>query len=324
MTLFKDRKICKLLTSVDKNEKEGYMGDVLENRMFSPNNFGSVERFSADAEKTKLGSSDSISSCVTQVSIKHRDERAPVENDTNVDFEAESDKREESISEEVGAKLVSVDDHGIKTYRCSNLIIFDYDDTILPTYSLTLLQRPRFTTKLSEEVIQELGKLGDAVLENFMTALSYGTIVIVTNASSDWVSQSVERYLPKVGEFLIKYKIRIISARDRFGNSLLAQKHWKYFIFIDLIEEQFIRQLKSGEPFSVISIGDGSEEREACMKLVGIFKNQGWTFKNLKFLNQPSYNCLTLEHVLLQKSFKNFIEIDSSADLCIQFDKSTN
>lgn len=319
MTLFKDRKICNLLAAVEKGGQEGLKAEALEEGLFGAAGSGSVERYSAEINKGKLGQNDSISSCITQVSIKQRDEKE-VQTDADAECEPEPAKAEPA-PESSEARLVSADAGAVRAAQSSNLIIFDYDDTILPTYSLTLLQKPRFTTKLSDEVVQELDKLSTAVLDNLRTALSVGTIVIVTNASSDWLSQSVEKYLPRVGEFLVHHRIRIISARDRFGNSLLAQRHWKYFIFIDLIEEQFVRQLKSGEPFSVISIGDGSEEREACMKLVGVFKNQGWTFKNLKFLTQPSYNCLTLEHLLLQKSFKNFIEIDTSADLCIQFDK---
>ncbi|EAN31196.1 hypothetical protein TpMuguga_03g00459 [Theileria parva strain Muguga] len=320
MSLFKDRKICKLLANADKINQEGYKTNLLENNIYSGSNSGSVERYSAEDEKNKLGSNDSISSCMTQVSIKHRNDEVQTDPDSSGN-NSEGYKRTNKSDDSTETKLLKKDEDELKSERSSKLIIFDYDDTILPTYSLTLLQKPRFTTRLTEEALQGLEKLSDAVLDNLNTALNIGTIVIVTNASSEWVSQSVDRYLPRVGEFLIKHKIRIISARDRFGNSMLAQKHWKYFIFIDLIEEQFIRQLKTGDSFSLISIGDGSEEREACMKLVGIFKNQGWTFKNLKFLNQPSYNCLTLEHILLQKSFKNFIDIQSSADLCIQFDK---
>ncbi|EKX72734.1 conserved hypothetical protein [Theileria equi strain WA] len=285
MVSFEDRKSCRLMSSNDgaTMQYEG-SGDL-----FKIMNSEAVERHQKDS--TKLWkSNESISSCLTHVS-------------------------EVEVQTEHATIVPSAET------KTSNLIIFDYDDTILPTYSLTVMQRQKLGVKLSDEVLQELNKLSDAVLENLQTALNVGTIVIVTNASSEWLSQSCEKYLPRVGAFLIENKIRIISARDRFGNSLLAQKHWKYFIFIDLIEEQFIRQLKSGEPFSVISIGDGSEEREACMKLIGIFKNQAWTFKNLKFLNQPSYGCLTLQHVLLQKSFQNFLDMDSSADLCIQFDK---
>ncbi|CDR98005.1 hypothetical protein, conserved [Babesia bigemina] len=211
----------------------------------------------------------------------------------------------------------------LESEQSSDLVIFDYDDTILPTYALACAQKHSVGQQLVDPntIRDELDRLTDAVLVNLNNVVRVATLVVVTNASSDWVMQSCERYLPRIGEFFAEHNIRIISARDRLDNSLLAQKHWKYFVFIDLIEEQFIDKLKSGEPFTVTSIGDGAEERQACMKLASIFKNQKWVFKNLKLLTQPTLGCLIQQHLLLAKSFDNFFEMKTSADLCILFDK---
>ncbi|KAK2196173.1 HAD-like superfamily [Babesia duncani] len=202
-----------------------------------------------------------------------------------------------------------------------DLIIFDYDDTILPTYSLATTYKSLLNGKISPELAKELDKYSDAVLENLQKAVQVATVIIVTNASTEWLTQSCERYIPRIGSFLMEHKIRIISARNRFGSSLLSQKHWKYFIFIDLIEEHFIRQLKTYEPFTVLSIGDGIEEREACMKLASIFTNKNWVFKNLKFLSQPTFGCLHQQHILLKRSFQSLIDMKNTVDLCILYDK---
>ncbi|KAK1442368.1 ookinete-related protein [Babesia gibsoni] len=205
----------------------------------------------------------------------------------------------------------------------SNLVIFDYDDTICPTFALACSHRYSACPQLvdPETIRDELQQLTQAVLFNLRKVVRVATLVIVTNASSEWLAQSCERYLPQIAAFFREHNVRIISARDRFENSLLAQRHWKYFIFIDLIEEMFITQLKTGEPLSVCSIGDGNEEREACMKLASIFKNDNWAFKNLKLLSQPTISYLIQQHVLLSKSFDNFFDMKTSADLCILFDR---
>lgn len=223
-----------------------------------------------------------------------------------------------SLQQELN-ELVQTNFHSL----ASNLVIFDYDDTILPTFSLACSQRHVLGNQLidPEMIRDELDQLNQVVLFNLNNVIKVATLVIVTNASSEWLTQSCERYLPNVAAFFAEHNIRIISARDRFENSLLAQMHWKYFIFIDLIEELFIEHLKHGEAFTVCSIGDGAEEREACLKLASIFKDQKWVFKNLKLLTQPTISYLIQQHVLLSKSFEGFFDLKTSADLCILFDK---
>ncbi|ORM41280.1 uncharacterized protein BXIN_0827 [Babesia sp. Xinjiang] len=227
---------------------------------------------------------------------------------------------------EYSEPVVADQDDSVNAFQqdtSSDLVIFDYDDTILPTYVLACSQKNSSGQLLDPEKISDgLERLTEAVLANLNKVIRMARLVVVTNASYDWLTQSCERYLPRIAEFFAEHSIRIISARDRLENSLLAQRHWKYFIFIDLIEEYFMDQLKGAMPFTVTSIGDGAEEREACMKLAAIFKNQKWAFKNLKFLTQPTLGCLVQQHVLLAKSFDNFFNMKSSADLCILFDKN--
>lgn len=241
------------------------------------------------------------------------------------------------VSQEDGISTVSANAEGVLSkgdetlnfvdseYRdaSSHLVIFDYDDTILPTFSLACSQRYGGIPQLvdPDSIRNELNQLTQAVLANLTKVIKVATLVIVTNASSEWFAQSCERYLPRVADFFTQHGIRVISARDRFENSSLLQKHWKYFIFIDLLEELFINQLKNGEPFSLSSIGDGSEERDACMKLASMFKNDKWIFKSLKLLTQPTVSYLIQQHHLLGKSLDNFLEMKTSADLCILFDK---
>ncbi|GIX64728.1 HAD domain ookinete protein, putative [Babesia caballi] len=255
--------------------------------------------------------SDTVQRCITTASICESSESCSAEQPATTESE-DGHVAESTDAEQAGFHQVS-----------SHLVIFDYDDTLLPTYALACAQRSNPGHQLVDPELmgEDLDRLTEAILVNFNNVIRVATLVIVTSASSQWLMQSCERYLPRIGEFFSEHEIRIISARDRLDNSLLAQKHWKYFIFIDLVEEHFIEQLKSGEPFTVTSIGDGSEEREACMKLASIFKNQNWIFKNLKLLSQPSVACLLEQHSLLAKSFDSFFKMRTSADLCILFDK---
>ncbi|EDO05794.1 uncharacterized protein BBOV_IV001970 [Babesia bovis T2Bo] len=263
--------------------------------------------------KTVVRISDAVHRCGTTAS-------ECVSNDVS-----DARNNEDTESTDCASAEVSSGDEAVpaQSQSTSDLVIFDYDDTILPTFALACSQRSGLGHLLDPEMIsKELDRLTESVLANLNKVLSISRLVIVTNASYEWLMQSCERYIPRVAEFFAVNNIRIISARDRLENSLLSQRHWKYFIFIDLIEEYFNDELKNGLPFTVTSIGDGSEEREACMKLAAIFKNQSWIFKNLKFLSQPTVGCLIQQHILLAKSFDSFFSLKTSADLCILFDKS--
>ncbi|GFE55471.1 hypothetical protein BaOVIS_028750 [Babesia ovis] len=265
--------------------------------------------------KTVIRVSDSVQRCGTTASDSSSICESTDVYTSNDASPAESDKDIASNTEDSLVSSVHP--------SSSDLVIFDYDDTILPTYSLACSQRSSVGHLLDPATIaEELERLTESVLANLTRVLRVSRLVVVTNASYEWLMQSCERYLPRVSAFFAENNIRIISARDRLENSLLSQRHWKYFIFIDLIEEYFMDQLKNGAPFTVTSIGDGAEEREACVKLAAIFKNQCWVFKNLKFLTQPTLGCLIQQHVLLGKSFDNFFAMKTSADLCILFDKN--
>ena len=70
------------------------------------------------------------------------------------------------------------------------VFIFDWDDTLMCTSFVTLK-----TQKLSEEeqnIIKELGIIVSKFLED---CSKYGTIIIMTNSSKQWIKKTAINYL---------------------------------------------------------------------------------------------------------------------------------
>eukprot|EP00639_Heterosigma_akashiwo_P010662 CAMPEP_0206362484 /NCGR_PEP_ID=MMETSP0294-20121207/1003_1 /ASSEMBLY_ACC=CAM_ASM_000327 /TAXON_ID=39354 /ORGANISM="Heterosigma akashiwo, Strain CCMP2393" /LENGTH=258 /DNA_ID=CAMNT_0053807605 /DNA_START=11 /DNA_END=787 /DNA_ORIENTATION=+ len=142
----------------------------------------------------------------------------------------------------------------------SSLFIIDWDDTLMPTSALVSapgIQSLNLTGY--EEVKARLEGLQDVVLQFLVEALRRGPVAIVTNASRDWVFASSMEFMPKLIDVL--KHITVISARDRYSHIFESMPcQWKISTFEDIIAG-----LSGWTPSSVISIGDGMEEKMALL-----------------------------------------------------------
>lgn len=121
------------------------------------------------------------------------------------------------------------------------LIMIDYDDTIFPT---------SFYTK-DDKCLFGL----EDVLIYFLTRLSgLGTLHIVTNSTSPWISISIEKYL---GGDTLKKKISQIPVTyaSIYANQSSNITHWKLLAFQDIISKN--------KPKHVIIIGEPIERAAA-------------------------------------------------------------
>jgi hypothetical protein len=93
----------------------------------------------------------------------------------------------------------------------NSLIIFDWDDTLLPTTFLTQGGAYNENMILTDSEKKKIEKLEKSALNLLNISISKGDVYIITNAGLGWVEFSEKKYYTKIYEILPK--IKIISAK---------------------------------------------------------------------------------------------------------------
>ena len=175
------------------------------------------------------------------------------------------------------------------------LVIFDWDDTLLPTSLLYSSGRPAAVDDTKMRALEEAGLrlLGEVVQR------PHTTVAIVTNGSAGWVETSGARHLPKLLAFLVTYNVRIVSARAEYqrahrpnpaaskqsylpgggcfrkrptegGGELGTPGGWKSWAFKRELVEQLVYADGCGGRLELISVGDAEYERAAAHCCAGL------------------------------------------------------
>ena len=225
------------------------------------------------------------------------------------------------------------------TLKETTTIIFDWDDTLLPTSCLSK-KDPRFgqstittitccffqstiTTildypaQLPQDVLDELETHQESVCAVLVKAMQCGTVVIITNAVKGWVEFSAQRFMPRVAPLLAQ--ICVFSARSTYepmypDNPL----QWKVAAFEQLVgQTQPMNIVDTEENLmrSVISFGDSTYERDAVRKVTA---NLGSTFtKSVKFVNCPNLEQLRREVDLVRNHLDYICGVRDHLDLML-------
>ena len=83
----------------------------------------------------------------------------------------------------------------------NTIIIIDWDDTLFPTTAYRQQKISLHNLKILDNTIPKV--------------LNYNNTYIVSNASNEWLYKSINM-LPKTKEHIKKYKIPVISAREKY------------------------------------------------------------------------------------------------------------
>jgi hypothetical protein len=187
----------------------------------------------------------------------------------------------------------------------NTLFVFDWDDTLFPTnwYMSNGI-------KASQEVDAGKYALYFIELDTYMyrllkLATELGTVLIVTNATREWVVISTT-LLPRSAK-LISSSIPIVSARDLYQN-VYDMPYWKLRTFHNDIS----RYIKNAN--QVITIGDSDFEHRALASL----NNPQIPRKNLKairFVKSPAYDILIDQLSTLTKSLNDICKQRGHLDL---------
>jgi hypothetical protein len=191
------------------------------------------------------------------------------------------------------------------------LIVFDWDDTILPTSWLERNHALHANVPMRPELQRQIGYLCTACSQTLISASQLGKIVIVTNSAPGWVDQSCRLFMPQI--------FHQVSNLQVFAKPMGAPLTFKTGIF-----------KREGKAFkNVVSIGDGDAERTACQRLQtppgrkGIGCELGETMpsrvKSVKLEEMPSCARLIAQQEMVLSRLPDVVAFKGSLDLKSRF-----
>ncbi|CAK9040901.1 unnamed protein product [Durusdinium trenchii] len=190
-------------------------------------------------------------------------------------------------------------------------LVFDWDDTILPTSWLERIHALAGGGPLRPEVQRQLASLSSAAAQTLQLAASMGTVVIITNSAPGWVDQSCQIFMPQILQQIRSYQI--------FAKPLHAPLTFKI--------STFRRECKKF--MNLISIGDGDAERAASLRLQaperkGSFGEERQRVKSVKLIELPTCQQLIVQHEMLQVRLPDVTAFLGCLDLKSRFPSSSS
>jgi len=184
-----------------------------------------------------------------------------------------------------------------------SLIVFDWDDTILPTSWLervgALCQGP-----LRPDIQRQISVLAAASLTTLNLAKQIGTVIFITNSAPGWMDQSCQLFMPQLLQEIRSYPISAKPMHAPLTFKIAA----------------FRRECRAYT--NIISVGDGDAERTASLRLTlpepgarGGDVSGSRRIKSLKLLDLPTCQQLVAQHEMLQIRLADVLAFQGSLDL---------
>jgi len=192
------------------------------------------------------------------------------------------------------------------------LIILDWDDTLFPTTWITT-NNINIKNGITDKNIINYFNLVDKELYKLLTKLmSYGTVIIITNAMINWINISVT-LLKQTNSLLRLNKssrapILVISARETHGSEP-DPNQWKKKTFIDIIQQYHYNKN------NIISIGDAEYEYIALINLHVKTLHNYRLLKSVKFIRYPTRDLLLDQIKVMTKASKQVCKTPTHLDL---------
>lgn len=275
------------LEDKDKEKLEKQIEELTNNIKYVFNNPKIINKDSTDSISRLSTNSNSL--CSFQYNENY-----------DIDYELEFFKNENDIRKSYLAKLISknVWNPNNKDKKYNNIIIFDWDDTLLPTSFLSPGGIFSPNIKLTKDDTLKLIELEKIVHKILTNAIQKGDVFIITNAGKGWVEFSASRFYPNIVDILPK--INIISARAEYENAFPGESNkWKIQAFLGL-QRIFNVKLVS----NIICFGDSLLEMQAG-KILGSKFSEAFV-KTIKFKETPKIEELLKQLSVVSQQF-NYI-----------------
>lgn len=195
----------------------------------------------------------------------------------------------------------------VQTPRSQTAIIFDWDDTLLCTSFLQECgARPG-----ARDVCTPLRHVHAAARHLLEDAFRFGQVFIVTNAAEGWVAASAESFAPELLPAVLSLGARVISARKYEAEYPGDFFSWKEHAFMEVQ-----RELSTGLPTNLISLGDSNYEMEAAHHIAQTFEHI--TVKTVKFNERPSPLELMHQLRLVRRELSKIVECGHGMDVAFE------
>lgn len=160
----------------------------------------------------------------------------------------------------------------------NNLFIFDWDNTLLPTYFLSQ-ENIIDEEYLPSEYLEIFSLLDISVYKLLKKSLEKGFVNIISNSSYGWVEHSANKYFPSLKK-IFKY-INVISAKNDYQNAYPDDtKMWKNKACLSLKTK-----IDPSLTTNIICIGDLNNDLDAGKNLAHEVGN--CFIKTIKFKERP-------------------------------------
>ena len=213
------------------------------------------------------------------------------------DYELNIFRDASAVRDSYISKLISMKvwNPGMKPKYHNSLIIFDWDDTLLPTSFLTPKGTFSEDIELSPSDYKKMQEISNYVYEILKESIEKGDVYIITNAGINWVQFSANLFYPNISELL--KKIKIISARGEYEKSFPGNlRQWKIQAFLNLLNNVNKKLVTN-----IVCIGDSLFEIEAGRILASNF-NEAF-IKTIKFREAPKLDELLKQLKLVAQQF---------------------
>eukprot|EP00188_Purpureofilum_apyrenoidigerum_P002028 Plantae.Rhodophyta-Purpureofilum_apyrenoidigerum.ctg22025.p1 GENE.Plantae.Rhodophyta-Purpureofilum_apyrenoidigerum.ctg22025~~Plantae.Rhodophyta-Purpureofilum_apyrenoidigerum.ctg22025.p1 ORF type:complete len:228 (-),score=38.97 Plantae.Rhodophyta-Purpureofilum_apyrenoidigerum.ctg22025:192-875(-) len=195
----------------------------------------------------------------------------------------------------------------------SVVIIFDWDDTLLPTTYLTHVQGFQCPDQrpLPADIRECLDRVDDEAVSTLANARHYGKLVVVTNADKDWVEVSSKQFLPKVASFITACNVPVISAKYSYESIVPdSPTEWKIMAF----EAEILKAVSpSFNLQTVVVLGDNNCERLAGYAVHD--KRPVFKLKTVLFMKKPNPSLLAKQLRLVSKLMSSLCFDDRTYDI---------
>ena len=282
-----------------KENKENDQNETEEDEKMVPNNIKKVFIDSRPNKNTQNENKITIESSTNEdsknINLRNTSSNIITVNDYELNFYRNgADIRQSYLSKLIVTKIWTPN---IKPKKHNCLIIFDWDDTLLPTSFLTKGGIFYEDMQLSISEQKKMVELENLVFELLNESTEKGTVYIITNAGKGWVEYSADRFYPRITPLI--EKIKIISARGEYekeypGNS----RQWKIEAFLRLQKTVDVQLVTN-----IICLGDSLFEMEAGRILASRFTEA--FIKTIKFRETPKLDELIKQLKLVCKQFSS-------------------
>jgi hypothetical protein len=197
--------------------------------------------------------------------------------------------------------------HGSIFTAEETLLIFDWDDTVLPS-SWIKEQGLKLSldAHLTPDQVKHLEQLAECTARAILAAKRLGTVIIVTNSTEGWVEMSCWKFMPSLERAL--EGVRIVSARSDYEkHGIKCPVEWKVRAF-----DKEVGGLEGGRR-NLICLGDSMHEH-AALSLVAQ-RLPRVRAKSLKFLSFPQVPQLIEQHELLLQCLDDVVGHDGNLNL---------